>query len=185
MIRMRSVCIPHLLQHVSLLYGLQNILLRCLLGFTTQDKLIQYVIRFLKVEDNVQFTHLVFKHTVSLTMSGCKSFIRNLKYTNRSGHWFKGIVSWKFWHYLLKTFQNLTFFYFAQLLFSIQCKLNGQMSFFSSHNAIIRLQKIWNQAIWTCLLCFNGDLLYFLESFSHTALKKHEGQVVILWVNYY
>lgn len=56
------MCVPHLLQHVSLLYGLQHVLLRCLLGFTTQYELIQNVIGFLKVEDNVQFTHLVFKH---------------------------------------------------------------------------------------------------------------------------
>lgn len=48
----------YLLQQVSLLYGLQHILLGGLLGFSTQQELIQDKIGFLEVEDNVQLAHL-------------------------------------------------------------------------------------------------------------------------------
>lgn len=48
----------YLLQQVGLLYGLQHILLGGLLGFSTQQELIQNKIGFLKVEDNIQLAHL-------------------------------------------------------------------------------------------------------------------------------
>lgn len=48
----------YLLQQVSLLYCLQHILLGGFLGLSTQQKLIQDKIGFLKVEDNIQLTHL-------------------------------------------------------------------------------------------------------------------------------
>lgn len=50
---------PHLLQHICLFNSLQYNLFRCLLSFPTQYKLVQDVVRFLKVEDDVQLAYLV------------------------------------------------------------------------------------------------------------------------------
>lgn len=49
---------PYLLQQVGLLDGLQHVLLGRLLGLPAQQELVQDEVGLLKVEDDVQLTHL-------------------------------------------------------------------------------------------------------------------------------
>ena len=48
----------HLLQQVLSCDGFENIFLACLLYLATYQQLVQHEVGFLKVEDDVQFTHL-------------------------------------------------------------------------------------------------------------------------------
>lgn len=60
---------PYLLQQVSLLNGLQYILLGRLLSFPAQQEFIQNEVSFLKVENNVQLTNLLFRNERTPIMS--------------------------------------------------------------------------------------------------------------------
>lgn len=65
----------YLLQQVCLLNGLQHILLGRLLGLSTQQELIQDKVGLLKVEDNIQLTHLGGHNATQSSRSEGKRYI--------------------------------------------------------------------------------------------------------------